>query len=97
MLSIQDFDLPKSAVSKIVKSHLPAGTHLSADAKMVATRCATVWINYITNAALESAPGKDKKRITSDSIIKALDVVEMGETVGSRVEEHLNGPFYSFF
>jgi len=84
-ISISEYTLPRSAVLKILKSHLPTGTHVSADGKALALRAATVWINYVTATAVDAG-----SRVSAAAVLAALQSVHM-DAVAVRVQEHLQG------
>ncbi|CAO3593409.1 unnamed protein product [Absidia cylindrospora] len=52
MSSIEDHELPKANVTRVLKQALPPGTALQKNAKLAINRAATVFISYITSLSL---------------------------------------------
>jgi DNA polymerase epsilon subunit 3 len=88
--SIEDFDVPKSHITKVLKNALPDGTSIQKDARLAFMKATTVFINYITATANDYVRQANLKTITPETIIKALETSDM-ESFVPRVREALGG------
>lgn len=84
--SLDDFNLPQSAISKIVKHTLPDGISLSNEAKEALSKAASVFVLYSTSCANNFALRADKKTLTSPDIYAAMDDMNFGSFVNSLKE-----------
>ncbi|KAI7901943.1 histone-fold-containing protein [Cokeromyces recurvatus] len=75
--SIEDNELPKANVARVLKAALPPGTALQKDAKLAVSKAATVFINYISSVANDVAKGANHKTISAPDVFKALEIVEL--------------------
>ncbi|KAI8068275.1 histone-fold-containing protein, partial [Gongronella butleri] len=75
--SIEDYELPKANVTRILKQSLPAGTNLQRNAKLAVSKAGTVFISYISALANDVAKNQNHKTITSADVIKALEIAEL--------------------
>ncbi|XP_006456454.1 hypothetical protein AGABI2DRAFT_122350 [Agaricus bisporus var. bisporus H97] len=73
---IENFELPKSVVTKIAKSALPDGAKLQKDTVLALVKGSTVFINYLAATAHDVALSKQHKSISASDIFKALELVE---------------------
>ncbi|KAJ2989327.1 hypothetical protein HDV02_005047 [Globomyces sp. JEL0801] len=74
---IENYELPKSVIDKIIRNALPEGVLVQKEAKMAVSKAATVFINYITAAAQDSISGTSRKSINASDVFKALEVLEL--------------------
>ncbi|KAG2190335.1 hypothetical protein INT46_006670 [Mucor plumbeus] len=79
--TIEDNELPKANVTRVLKSSLPAGTALQKDARLAVSKAATVFINYISSVANDVAKGANHKTISAADVFKALDICELEHMV----------------
>ncbi|KAG2235061.1 histone-fold-containing protein [Thamnidium elegans] len=75
--TIEDNELPKANVTRVLKTALPPGTALQKDAKLAVSRAATVFINYLSSVANDVAKGANHKTISAPDVFKALEIVEL--------------------
>ncbi|KAL1757873.1 hypothetical protein FB107DRAFT_259300 [Schizophyllum commune] len=67
---IENFELPKSVVTKIAKSALPDNVKLQKETVLSLIKGSTVFINYLAH-----------KSVSASDVIKALEVLEFGDLV----------------
>ncbi|KAJ2963107.1 hypothetical protein NQZ79_g1821 [Umbelopsis isabellina] len=79
--SIDDNELPKANVTRILKHALPASTALQKDAKLAISKASTVFINYLSATANDIAKSANHKTITAPDVFKALEVLELEDFV----------------
>ncbi|CEP07281.1 hypothetical protein [Parasitella parasitica] len=79
--TIEDNELPKANVTRVLKSALPPGTALQKDARLAVGKAATVFINYISSVANDVAQGANHKTISAADVFKALDICELEHMV----------------
>ncbi|KAJ3850637.1 histone-fold-containing protein [Lentinula lateritia] len=77
---IDNFELPKSLVTKIAKSAVPDNTKLQKEAILSLVKGSTVFINYL-GVAHEVAQSKQHKSISASDVLKALEMIELGDLV----------------
>ncbi|ORX59022.1 histone-fold-containing protein [Hesseltinella vesiculosa] len=77
MSSIEDYELPKANVTRILKQALPTGTALQRNAKLAVSKSGTVFINYISALANDVAKNQNHKTITSNDVLKAVELAEL--------------------
>ncbi|KAJ3878861.1 histone-fold-containing protein [Lentinula edodes] len=78
---IDNFELPKSLVTKIAKSAVPDNTKLQKEAILSLVKGSTVFINYLAATAHEVAQSKQHKSISASDVLKALEMIELGDLV----------------
>ncbi|KAI9106216.1 histone-fold-containing protein [Phlyctochytrium arcticum] len=98
MTSIDDLDLPRSILNRVIKNSLPEGAQVQKEAKAAMTKACTVFINYLTAAALDVTKQNDRKSLNANDILKALTILEFdaflptvkGAVEGTRLESFLS-------
>ncbi|KAF9042683.1 hypothetical protein BDP27DRAFT_1434968 [Rhodocollybia butyracea] len=87
---IDNFELPTSLVIKIAKSAVPDNTKLQKEAILSLVKGSTVFINYLAAtqvilcpvyAASDVAQSKQHKSISASDVLKALELIELGDMV----------------
>ncbi|KAG5643983.1 hypothetical protein DXG03_009272 [Asterophora parasitica] len=78
---IENFELPKSIVSKIAKSALPDNAKLQKETVLSLVKGSTVFINYLAATAHDVAVSKQHKSISASDVLKALEMIEFGDLV----------------
>ncbi|XP_067118120.1 DNA polymerase epsilon subunit 3-like [Centruroides vittatus] len=84
--SLDDFNLPQSAISKIVKHTLPDGISISNEAKEALSKAASVFVLYSTSCANNFALRAEKKTLTTPDIYAAMEDMNFGSFVNSLKE-----------
>jgi DNA polymerase epsilon subunit 3 len=79
MTSIDDFELPKACIMRVIKAALPDNALVNKEAKIVMTKSATVFINYLTATANEFTRSTNKKILSASDIFSALETLEFDE------------------
>ncbi|TPX62458.1 hypothetical protein SpCBS45565_g07023 [Spizellomyces sp. 'palustris'] len=79
MTSIDDLDLPRSIIGRVIKNALPEGAQVQKDAKAAMTKACTVFINYLTATALDVTKHSDRKSISANDIFRALAILEFDQ------------------
>ncbi|KAL4258538.1 DNA polymerase Epsilon Subunit [Pleurotus pulmonarius] len=78
---IEQFELPKSLVTKIAKSAVPPEVKLQKDVVLSLVKSSTVFINFLAATAHDIAISKQHKSISASDVLKALEAVEFGDLV----------------
>uniref|UniRef100_A0A0W0EY95 DNA polymerase epsilon subunit D n=1 Tax=Moniliophthora roreri TaxID=221103 RepID=A0A0W0EY95_MONRR len=81
---LDNFELPKSLVTKIAKSNLPDNTKLQKETILALVKGSTVFINYLaaTQVFMVISPqSKQHKSISASDVLKALELLEFGDLV----------------
>ncbi|ESK93344.1 cbf nf-y family transcription [Moniliophthora roreri MCA 2997] len=78
---LDNFELPKSLVTKIAKSNLPDNTKLQKETILALVKGSTVFINYLAATAHDVAQSKQHKSISASDVLKALELLEFGDLV----------------
>ncbi|KAE9401588.1 hypothetical protein BT96DRAFT_974691 [Gymnopus androsaceus JB14] len=84
---IDNFELPKSLVTKIAKSAVPDNTKLQKEAILSLVKGSTVFINYLAATAHDVAQSKQHKSISASDVLKALELIQLGDLVGPLTDE----------
>ncbi|KAG6327175.1 hypothetical protein ID866_11914 [Astraeus odoratus] len=85
---IENFELPKTLVTKIAKSAIPDNTKLQKETVLSLVKGSTVFINYLAATAHDVALSKQHKSISASDVLKALEMIEFGDLV-DRLQEEL--------
>ncbi|KAG0700088.1 histone-fold-containing protein [Suillus ampliporus] len=78
---IENFELPKSLVTKIAKSAMPDNAKLQKETVLSLVKGSTVFINYLAATAHDVALSKQHKSISASDVLKALEMIEFGDLV----------------
>jgi len=78
---IENFELPRTLVTKIAKSAIPDNTKLQKDTVLSLVKGSTVFINYLAATAHDVAHSKQHKSISASDVLKALEMIEFADLV----------------
>ncbi|PFH47141.1 hypothetical protein AMATHDRAFT_82300 [Amanita thiersii Skay4041] len=78
---IENFELPKTVVTKIAKSALPDNAKLQKETILSLVKGSTVFINYLAATAHDVAQSKQHKSISASDVLRALELLEFGDLV----------------
>ncbi|TRM61016.1 histone-fold-containing protein [Schizophyllum amplum] len=78
---IENFELPKSVVTKIAKSALPENVKLQKETVISLVKGSTVFINYLAATAHDLALQKAHKSVSASDVLRALELLEFGDLV----------------
>ncbi|KIJ62199.1 hypothetical protein HYDPIDRAFT_115076 [Hydnomerulius pinastri MD-312] len=84
---IENFELPKSLVTKIAKSAIPDNSKLQKETVLSLVKGSTVFINYLAATAHDVALSKQHKSISASDVLKALEMIEFGDLVDTLQSE----------
>lgn len=84
---IENFELPKSLVTRIAKSAIPDNAKLQKETVLSLVKGSTVFINYLAATAHDVALSKQHKSISASDVLKALEMIEFGDLVDKLQEE----------
>ncbi|KAK0196819.1 histone-fold-containing protein [Armillaria mellea] len=100
---IENFELPKSLITKIARSAIPENAKLQKETILSLVKGSTVFINYlaatqvhsfsrvflylILSSAHDVALSKQHKSISATDVLRALEVMELGDLVQNLQEE----------
>lgn len=87
-INIEDLALPRTMVQRLAKGVLPPNTQIQKDAITAFSKSATVFVNYLSNAANDRAILANRKTISPANVLEALADVEL-EIFLPRVEAEL--------
>ncbi|KAF9081181.1 hypothetical protein BGX23_001165 [Mortierella sp. AD031] len=85
--SIEDNELPKAILTRIMKQALPENTNIQANAKLAMTKSTTLFINYLASAANDVAASAGHKIVSGAHVLKALESVDLEEMLPRLTEE----------
>ncbi|KAJ7046526.1 histone-fold-containing protein [Mycena alexandri] len=78
---MENFELPKSLVTRIARSALPENVKLQKETVLSLIKGSTVFINYLGATAHDVALSKQHKSISASDVLKALEMIEFGDLV----------------
>ncbi|KAK0228834.1 histone-fold-containing protein [Armillaria fumosa] len=84
---IENFELPKSLITKIARSAIPENAKLQKETILSLVKGSTVFINYLAASAHDVALSKQHKSISATDVLRALEVMELGDLVQNLQEE----------
>ncbi|XP_035217453.1 DNA polymerase epsilon subunit 3-like [Stegodyphus dumicola] len=73
----EDFNLPVSAISKIVKDAIPEGVRVTDGAKVALSKAASVFVLYATSSANCLSQDANRKRLLAKDVFEALNDLEL--------------------
>ncbi|WVQ77113.1 hypothetical protein IAR50_006796 [Cryptococcus sp. DSM 104548] len=77
-LGIQDFELPKTTLTKLAKGSIPDNVKMQQDVVLALLRGSTLFISYLTAAAHDQATSRSGKTVTAADVIKAITEMDFG-------------------
>ncbi|KAI3643817.1 hypothetical protein MP228_009981 [Amoeboaphelidium protococcarum] len=83
MTGIEDIQLPRASLIKLVKRNLPPNVFLSKDAATAILKATTMFTTYLTVTAADL---DGKKQLTSEDVFKAMDDLDMEELLPRSIE-----------
>ncbi|KAF5346901.1 hypothetical protein D9756_010613 [Leucocoprinus leucothites] len=85
---IENYELPKSVVTKIAKSALPDNAKLQKETVLALVKGSTVFINYLAATAHDIATSRQHKSISAADIFNALEMIDFGHLAPLLEEQH---------
>lgn len=73
---IQDLNLPTAVVTRLMKDALPDGINIGKEARIAISKAASVFIIYLSSAAINEAKKLKHKTMTPQNIFDALEEIE---------------------
>lgn len=73
---IQDLNLPTAVVTRLIKDALPDGINIAKEARIAISKAASVFIIYLSTAAVNEAKKSKHKTMSPQNIFDALDEIE---------------------
>ncbi|XP_054716269.1 DNA polymerase epsilon subunit 3-like [Uloborus diversus] len=73
----EDFNLPVSAISKIVKDAIPEGVRVTDGAKIALSKAASVFVLFATSSANSLSQDANRKRLLAKDVFDALKDLDM--------------------
>eukprot|EP00961_Rhodomonas_salina_P012054 161633-Rhodomonas_salina.2 len=71
--------LPMANVSRIVASALPKDASVSKEARVALSACATVFVHYLTELAVQQCDKRKKVTLTPEDILEAVKEAEFDD------------------
>ena len=87
-LPAKDLSLPRTMVTRLAKGVLPPNTQIQKDAILAMSKGATVFVNYLSNAANEHTMKDNRRTVSPQNVLQALRDLEF-EAFLPRVEAEL--------
>ncbi len=87
MTGIDELELPRAMIARIVKSALPDGALLQKDAKNAISKMATIFISYLTATAIDVAAVAKHKTLSTEDILQALTILDFERFVPNLREQ----------
>ncbi|KZT66468.1 histone-fold-containing protein [Daedalea quercina L-15889] len=84
---IETFELPRSIITRLARAAMSENTKMSRDVVLSFQKASTVFINYLAATAHEVAASKQHKSISATDVLKALELVDMGDMVPKLQQE----------
>lgn len=75
----EDLGLPKAKVTQIIKEMMPNGTRTSPEARELMMDCCVEFIHLISSEANELCDKQQKKTLTGDHVMQALQSLGFGD------------------
>ncbi|KAH6572318.1 hypothetical protein BASA62_003467 [Batrachochytrium salamandrivorans] len=82
--SIEDYELPRSILQRVIKKAIPTSAKIHKDARSALSRCCTVFINYLTATANDITKKAGRKAVGIADIYKALEILDLHEVLTQR-------------
>ncbi|GIY68412.1 DNA polymerase epsilon subunit 3, partial [Caerostris extrusa] len=73
----EDFNLPMSAITRIVKDAIPEGVRVTEGAKLALNKAASVFVLYATSSANNHSQNENRKRLIPKDVFEALKELEL--------------------
>lgn len=73
---IQDLNLPTAVVTRLIKDALPDGINIGKEARIAISKAASVFIIYLSTAAVNEAKKSKHKTMSPQNIFDALEEIE---------------------
>ena len=77
--------LPMANVSRIVQNALPKDSAIAKEARVALSACATVFVHYVTELAVQQCDKRKKLTLTPDDILEALREAEFDGVASVRL------------
>ncbi|KLO10366.1 histone-fold-containing protein [Schizopora paradoxa] len=84
---IENYELPKSLVTRIAKSAIPENSKLQKDMVTALVQGSTVFINYLAATAHDIATSRQHKSVSASDVLKALESLQFVDMVDKIQEE----------
>ncbi|KAH8111580.1 histone-fold-containing protein [Phellopilus nigrolimitatus] len=78
---IDNYELPKTLVTRIAKSSIPESSKLQKDTVTALVKGSTVFINYLAATAHDIATSRQHKSVSASDVLKALELIQFGDMV----------------
>ncbi|KAF2422370.1 histone-fold-containing protein, partial [Tothia fuscella] len=75
-MGVEEYNLPRTMIQRLSKGMLPPNTQIQKDALLAISKSATVFVNYLTAHANESAQRANKKTIQPKDVMDAIAEIE---------------------
>ncbi|GFX26209.1 DNA polymerase epsilon subunit 3 [Trichonephila clavipes] len=74
---VEDFNLPMTAITRIVKDAIPEGVKVTEGAKLALNKAASVFVLYATSSANSLSQDDNRKRLLAKDIFDALQDLDL--------------------
>ncbi|XP_013781842.1 DNA polymerase epsilon subunit 3-like [Limulus polyphemus] len=72
----EDFNLPNSVITRIVKDALPDGVNVSKEARSAFSKAASIFVLYATSSANNFALKAKRKTLSGNDVLTAIEDME---------------------
>ncbi|KZP23971.1 histone-fold-containing protein [Athelia psychrophila] len=76
---IENYELPKSIITKISKSSIPENAKLQKETVLGLVKGSTIFINYLCATSHDVAMSKQHKSVSASDVLKAIEIIEFGD------------------
>ncbi|GIY89317.1 DNA polymerase epsilon subunit 3 [Caerostris darwini] len=73
----EDFNLPMTAITRIVRDAIPEGVRVTEGAKLALNKAASVFVLYATSSANNHSQNENRKRLIPKDVFEALKELEL--------------------
>ncbi|XP_034946768.1 DNA polymerase epsilon subunit 3 [Chelonus insularis] len=73
---LEDLNLPNAVVTRIIKEALPDGVTVGKEARVAVAKAASIFILYLTTSANTLAKKANRKTITGQDVLQAMEEIE---------------------
>ncbi|XP_033340251.1 DNA polymerase epsilon subunit 3 Chrac-14 [Megalopta genalis] len=78
---LEDLNLPNAVVTRIIKEALPEGVTIAKDARIAVAKASSIFILYLTSSANIIAKKGNRKMLSAQDVLQAMNDVEFDQFI----------------
>ncbi|XP_011494509.1 PREDICTED: DNA polymerase epsilon subunit 3 [Ceratosolen solmsi marchali] len=78
---LEDLNLPNAVVTRIVREALPDGVTVAKEARAAVAKAASIFILYLTSSANIIAKKSNRKTVSGQDVIQAMEDIEFDQFI----------------